>query len=55
MIWFVQISPGIEVWRNSSGHIVNVTGMLIPALQWLAEVLDFTYKLLFLISFLIII
>ena len=45
-MWFdLQLAPGIEVWRNSSGHIVNVTGMLIPALQWLSNVLDFTYGL----------
>ena len=39
-----QLPPNIEIWRNSSGHITNVTGMLIPALHWLADVLDFTYE-----------
>ena len=43
MLRFIQLAPGIEVWRNTTGHIFNVTGLLIPALQWLSQVLDFTY------------
>ena len=42
-MFFIQFGePGIIIKRNSSGNIVNVTGSLIPVLEWLSQTLDFT-------------